>query len=56
MVNLLEALYVVTGACFLGAVLASLAGRAIGARMLFTATVACALAAMALYLYLSPAV
>ena len=52
MVNLLEALYVVTALAFLCAILASLGGRARPARLLFMATVVCAVLAISLYWYL----
>jgi hypothetical protein len=47
----LQPLAVLTGCCFLLAVLASLAGSAIGARLLFMATVVLAMVTASLYLF-----
>jgi hypothetical protein len=46
---MVEALYVLTGCSFLGAVLASLAGSAIGARLLFMASLLLAALTVAVY-------
>ena len=54
MVNFLETLYVLTVLAMIAAIVASLRGRAVGARMFMFLTVASAMLALGLYLYLSP--